>query len=299
MGGSLVVVGFNHWLLTRRRYTTVGGKASYGEALDLGKWKGVLFVICILFFAVTSLFPLMTLLGTSLLKSYAVGWRFGNFGFSKYLYVLRDLEITRHALINSTLLAVCCATLGTAAGFFAAYFEIRERKRGGQILQSLVTLPYATPGIVVAVAMILAFSGQFGLNLYNTLWILGAAYFAKYLNFSARSIAAALVQVDISLEEAGWMCGAGWLRSIRDILLPAVKPALIGSWFLIFMPVFSELTMSILLYGPGTETVGTVLFELQNYADPQAGAVLAMVVVVLVLTSNGLVKWATEGKYGF
>ena len=55
------------------------------------------------------------------------------------------------------------------------------------------------------------------------------------------------------------------------------------------MPAFGELTMSILLVGPGTETVGTVLFALQEYADPPSASVVAVLILAFILTAYGAV----------
>jgi iron(III) transport system permease protein len=63
---------------------------------------------------------------------------------------------------------------------------------------------------------------------------------------------------------------------------------MLASWFLIFMPAFSELTMSVLLVGPGTETVGTALFYLQEYGDPSSASVLAMLILLFVLGAYAL-----------
>jgi iron(III) transport system permease protein len=79
-----------------------------------------------------------------------------------------------------------------------------------------------------------------------------------------------------------------------------MKPSLVASFFLILMPAFSELTMTILLTGPGLETVGTVLFQLQEYADASGGgsAVLALIIICAVAGVNLLVKKLSKGKYG-
>ncbi len=120
----------------------------------------------------------------------------------------------------------------------------------------IATVPYATPGTVIALALIIAFSGKYGLNLYNTFSILIIAYIIKYLAFSVRTICASLEQIDLSLEEAAQISGASWIQSFKDIILPLVRPGLIAAWFLVFMTTFYELTMTILLYGPRTHNLG-------------------------------------------
>jgi iron(III) transport system permease protein len=57
------------------------------------------------------------------------------------------------------------------------------------------------------------------------------------------------------------------------------------------------LTMSVLLFGAGTETAGTLLFELQSYANPPAASVIAtMTVVVAIAGDLGLKAWARRAQ---
>ena len=50
--------------------------------------------------------------------------------------------------------------------------------------------------------------------------------------------------------------------------------------------------------GPDTEVIGTVLYNLQAYDDPQAAAVLGVLIVAIVLGANACVKMWTKGRYG-
>jgi iron(III) transport system permease protein len=126
--------------------------------------------------------------------------------------------------------------------------------------------------------------------------ILVVGYMVKYLTMAVRTISASLTQIHISLEEAALSSGASWLRTLKDILLPLISPSIVAGWFLVFMPSFYELTMSILLYGAKTKTIGVLLYELQTYADPQDASVLAMVVLLIVLISNLILRKISKGQ---
>ena len=70
-------------------------------------------------------------------------------------------------------------------------------------MQMTVVLPYAVPGVIIALSMILAFSQPIaGVRLYNTIWILLIAYIARFMNLGYNNISGAISQVDTSLEEA-------------------------------------------------------------------------------------------------
>ena len=226
-----------------------------------------------------------------------------NFGLQNFSRVLFEVDETVRALVNSTTLAVTAATAATILGMLLSYVQYKTRIKGRHLLDVIASLPYSTPGTVVALAFIMAFGGKFlGVfpSIYSTLGILFLAYMTKYLSFAIRTTGDGFAQIDDSLAEASRVCGASFFQTLSRIWFPLMKPSLVAAWFLIFMPCFSELTMTILLTGPGIETLGTVLFQLQEYGDASGGgaAVLALLIILVVTFANYIVKSASKGKYG-
>jgi iron(III) transport system permease protein len=129
--------------------------------------------------------------------------------------------------------------------------------------------------------------------------MLALVYIVKYLSFAMKTTADGYRQIDDVLDEAARVSGAGWGKTMMTIWLPLMKAPMIAAWFLIFMPVVSELTMTVLLTGPGLETVGTVIFQLQEYADASGGgaSVIAIMVVSMVILINWIVKKVSNGRY--
>ena len=295
---GLVGLWLSSLFLKNKRFTTLTGKYHHTERLHLKKWKwGVLGLLTVVWSIIVFL-PLSTVVISSFLKVYGDPISLSNLSLRKYQYVLFELATTHRAFFNSFFFATTASTLALVIGAFVAYLKVKTTIKSRHWVDFLATLPYATPGVVVAIGLIIAFSGSYGLNLYNTVWILIAAYTVKYISYSIRNTAASLEQLDSSLEEAGRMSGASWTKVFLTIVVPILKPTLIASWFLIFMPTFGELTMSIFLVGPNTDTIGTLLFNLQSYDDPQSAAVLATVIVFVILTANMTVKKLTRGAYG-
>lgn len=285
---GLIGLCFSHFILNNKRFTTITGKFSYKELSRFQSWKWPTLVIFILVWCIFVFLPLTTIVITSL----------PNLSFEKYHYVLFVLPYTAKAFLNSFLFATIASSLALILGILISYMNIRTSLKGRALLTTLAILPSTIPGTIVAIGCILAFSGILGLNLYNTMWILICAYLIKYLSFAIQNVNAALEQMDYSLEESARMSGAGWFKTFFTIVIPLLKPALIASWFFIFMPTFCELTMSVFLVGPNTETLGTLLFNLQSYDDPPSAAVLATLIVFVILLSNLSLKKITKGQYG-
>ena len=110
------------------------------------------------------------------------------------------------------------------AGMMISYVIVKMRVRGKVPLEFLGVLPFSVPGTVIALGVILMWSGKFGVNLYNTAWIIFVAYIARYMAFSLKSNSAALEQVHDSLVEAARACGASHWQAMKDIVLPLIRP---------------------------------------------------------------------------
>jgi len=263
----------------------------------LGRWRAVVLAAVLLVVLVAVLLPAFAVAGTAFLKIA------GDFSVSNLTLANFRLLATTDAgpaVWTSLGLAAGAAVLCAVLGGLVAWIAVKTRHRGRGLISGLAALPLATPGTVIALGLILLWTKPFGLGftLTNTVWILLIAYVAKYVALAARALGEGFGAVDDALPEAARVSGARGLFLLRTIWIPLILPSLMAAFFLVFMPAFSELTMSVLLVGPGIETVGTKMFELQEYEGPTAASVLATVVLALVVTSNLLLRWLSRGRYG-
>ena len=285
LSAALLLLALVTWVLAERlgrggRITTVTGKASAASRVALGPWRWPIFIAMTFVVIVTCFLPVSAVVVTSFMN--VVGeFSWDNVTLDKYRYVLLTRPDTARGFLNSFVLAFGAATLAAIAGTAVAYVKGHPRLGASRFVDACVNLPYATPGTILALGLILLWSSP--LALVDTLWILLIAYFAKHLSFAVRPVATAVAQTDVALEEAARVSGAGFFTMFRTIWLPLLWPAIAAGWFLVFMPAFGELTMSMLLVGPGTDTVGTVLFALQEYADPPSASVVAVLILVFIL----------------
>ncbi|HID87654.1 MAG TPA: iron ABC transporter permease [Anaerolineae bacterium] len=291
VGVAGLVLWLNRWVLSRQHGAAIiSGKSVRPTIVELGRWKYPLAVTVHLFIAFLVLAPLVSVFLSSFLKAWGLPIRWENLTVGNYRYILFEYSLTRKAILNSLMLAVSAATSITLIGGVLAYITVKTKIRGRQVLDFLSTLPHAIPGTVVALAMILAWSGQFKVNLYNTFWIILVAYVARYMFYGFRNISASLVQIHPSLEEAARISGASWVHNFRDIVVPLIKPGLIAGWLLVFMPTLRELTVSILLYGPKTPTISVAVFELQDAGYYHIAAALSALIVVVLLICNYIAR---------
>lgn len=291
------ILFFMTYMLGKKDYVTIGGKSTRPNMVDLGKWKWPAVGVVVGYGLISVFLPLAAIVVTSMIKSLSRPITLSNLTFANWLPVMQSPQYLI-PIKNSFITATIAATVSTFIAIFVSYLLVKTKAKGRTVPDVLSTLGGATPSVVIALALIITFSGKIGLNLYSTLSILVVGYMVKYLTMGVRTISASLSQVHSSLEEAALNSGASWIRTCKDILLPLIAPSIVAGWFLVFMPSFYELTMSIVLYGAKTKTIGVLLYELQTYADPQNASVLSVLVLLIVLIGNLIIRKLTKGNVG-
>lgn len=289
-------------VLSRREYTVLSGKSIQPNVVRLGRARVPVLVLSLLVIFLTSIAPAIAILLTALTRAYGLAPTPGNLTLENFYDVLFVSQNTIRAIRNSVLLAISAATVISFLGALIAYIVVKTRLRGRVVIDFLANIPYSIPGTVVAVAMILAWLRPLPwlrFTLYNTIWILLVAYIARYMAFGVRSTSGSLAQVHTSLEEAARISGANWLQTFKDVVVPLIQPGLFAGWFLVFMPVLRELTISILLWSTGKETVGVMVFNLQESGNTTTAAALAVLMILVLIIANQVTRRLTGGRLGY
>lgn len=294
----LLALALQRRVLRAGRYDIIRGKSMRPMLIKLRGWRIPLLIVCFVFLAITVLLPLFTIFGVGFLKAYGVPMTLANMTLKNFKYVLFESKMARDSVRNSFLLSSASAVITMLVGTMIAYVIVKVRPRGKGILEVLGVLPYSIPGIVLAVGVILTWSGAFYVNLYNTVWIILVAYIARYMAFSMKSASASLEQVHSSLEEASRTCGASHLESLLDVTLPLIRPGMIAGFFLIFLPAMRELTTSLLLYGPFTRTMGVAIYSINEEGYTVQACALAGVAIIIIVLGELLLRFVTRERRG-
>ncbi|ACS81423.1 ABC transporter permease [Maridesulfovibrio salexigens] len=269
------------YMLNRRDYRLVGApsellKYRLGKLRSLAEFASWMVILLVL------VIPLCALFFSSLIPSFGVELNAETMTFSNYFNVLFKHDATTRAFINSFSLAGGAALILCLVGIPLGYFLVWQKNSLLRFMSPLMELPYALPGVVLAIGCILLFlKPVFGVSIYGTVWIILVAYLARFLPMGLRPVIGGFTQTDRVLEEAAQMCGAGFFRRMKDIIVPLIMPAAATGGLFIFLAAFNELTVSVLLWSSGSETLGVVIFNL----DESGNAVLASAVSILVIVA--------------
>ena len=276
-------------LLKKGQYQIIAGKSMRPMVLKLRGLKIPLLIISVIYIAITVVLPTVTIFMVGGLKTYGLPFAAKSMTWDNYLKIFQ-WKMTRDAIWNSIYLSLGAAFVTMLAGTMISYVIVKMKVRGKFMLQFLGVLPFSLPGTVIALGVILTWSGRFGVNLYNTPWIIFVAYIARYMAFSIKSNSASLSQVSDSLEEASRACGATHWQSLKDIVIPLIKPGMISAFFLIFLPALRELTTSVLLYGPTTRTIGVAIYALNEDGETVRAAALASVALLIIFMGEAIIR---------
>ena len=285
-------------ILSSGSYDIIKGKSMRPTLIKLRGARIPLLILCIATLVLIVIVPLVMIFLVSMVKAYGLPLVPENFTLNNYKKIFAasgTIDSVKNSLFVSIAAGVICMFLGT----LIAYVVQKIRPKGKEVLEVLSVLPYSLPGTVLAIGVILAWSGNIlGISLYNTIWIILVAYIARYLSFSMKSSSAALLQVHPSLEEAARTCGASHMESLTDVTLPLIRPAMVSGFFLIFLPAMREVTTSILLYGPYTRTLGVQIYSLRDAGMIPQAAALGSVAIAIIIICNTIVTQVTKDRKG-
>ena len=220
----------------------------------------------------------------------------GNFTLTNWKTVFGRIE-TVNCLKNSLIYGAVAATVGIVIACTMSYLLQRTKIRGRKIPDFLITLGSGTPSVVIALGLIMTMKGNFGINIYNTAYIMIIAYLIKYLMMGMRTVVSAMSQIHVSLEECSQIAGASWLRTMFRITGRLIFPSIAAGWFLIFIPSFYELSMTTLLYSSTTKTIGFQLYEYWTFTSQPMACAMAFGILVIVVILNFVLNRLTKGEF--
>ncbi len=163
-------------------------------------------------------------------------------------------------------------------------------------LSRVATIGYAIPGAVIAVGVLLPtlvfdkwlihsfqwlFDVKIGLLLNGGIGVLLYAYVVRFLAVAYNPVEASELKLGKSLSESSYLLGAGKLRTLREIVFPLMKPALLSAYILVFVDVLKELPLTLILKPYKIETLAVKAYEYASDELIVESALPALMIVVI------------------
>ena len=270
----------------QRRYALpLIGMAGRALGVTLGKWRLAVELLLAAVLCAILLAPLVALITTSLVPTLGVALNSETLTFAAWRGIFDAQSATLRALSNSLFLSISAAVVLMLLSLPLAWLLVRYPNRPLRWLYLIIDIPYTLPGVVLAIACILLFARPLPLidvSLSGTLGIIFFAYLARFLTVCLKPVHSSMLQLDPAMEEAASLAGANFSRRLRHIVLPLLAPAAFAGALLVFLTAVNELTVSALLWSAGKETLGVVIFNLDESGDKVLASALSVLVVILV-----------------
>ena len=206
---------------------------------------------------------------------------FGGFSLRWYREFLHD-ENAIASLMASLKVAVVTTIVSTVLGTMLAIGLARMRSRIAGPANVLLLLPLVAPEVVTAIALLILFS-QSGQSLSLTTVAIGHITFAiAYVTIIVRG---RLAMIDPADEEAAMDLGSTNLGAILRVVIPALRPAILGAAFIVFVLSFDNFVTSYFVSGNGVAPLPVVIYSLIRYGvTPEINAIgTVMLALTLVL----------------
>lgn len=271
-----------------RRYATVGGKGGRVARIRLGPVGQTIALSAIgLWLFVSVVLPVSGIAVRAFVDAWGQGvdlvehLTLANF---EQLFKIASLE---RGLWNTLLLSVFGGAIAVAFYLCVSLAGHRYHGFASTVLDYSVLLPRALPGIVIGLAIFWVFLFVPVLSpLRGTLISMLAAYIIVGLSYGLRLIQSTLLQVSPELEESARTTGATVARTWQEVVIPIIRPGLVGAWMMIVIIFLREYATGVYLMTSGTEVIGSLIVSLLASGDLATIAALSLISVVF--TALGL-----------
>lgn len=196
-------------------------------------------------------------------------------------------------LLNSVLIALLTATVGTVTAFLTAYFTARFKSKLSKVLHLIAILSLAVPGLVLGLSYVILFKKTF---IYGTIFILILVNTVHFFASPYLMMYNAFGKMNENLESAGQVLGVSRLRLMKDVMIPASKFTLLEMFSYFFVNSMMTISAVSFLATSDNKPLALLINQFETYNMMECAAVVAILIFavnILVKAVFGLIR-----KYG-
>ncbi|TPJ90348.1 iron ABC transporter permease [Mesorhizobium sp. B2-5-12] len=202
------------------------------------------------------------------------------------------------SLLMTIGLALVAMPFTAALGILTAYLLDRQHFAGRTMFEFLAMMSFAIPGTVVGVSYILAFNVP-PVQLTGTGLIIVISFIFRNMPVAIRAGLANLGQIDKSLDEASLTLGARSFATLRRVILPILKPAIVTAMIYSFVRAVTAVSAVIFL-ATGRFNLATVYIVGRADVGEYGIAIVysAVLIVVMMIILVGIQLLVGERRLG-
>ncbi len=202
-------------------------------------------------------------------------------------------DLYADTILRSLVVALATLVLTLAIGVPGAYALVRRGGRLARIVEEVVSLPVAIPGLALALALILTY-GSFGAFRRSTAFIVvGHVLFT--LPFMLRAVMAVLETIDWKvLDEGAASLGASTWRRFGDVILPNVKQGIVAGALTVVTLSIGEFNLTWMLHTPTTKTLPVGLADAYASMRLEIASAYTLVFFLMIVPLLVGIRWAVD-----
>jgi iron(III) transport system permease protein len=187
-------------------------------------------------------------------------------------------------------LAAIAAPLTAIIGLLTAYLLNRQRFLGKNSFEFMTMLSFAIPGTVIGVSYIVAFNVP-PIELTGTGLILVICFVFRNMPVSIRAGLATLSQIDKSLDECSLTLRHGSFATLRRVILPLLRPAIIASLVYAFVRAITSVSAVIFLVSAQYNLATAYIVGRVEISDFGVAIAYSSVLIVCMLAAIGIIQF--------
>jgi iron(III) transport system permease protein len=293
---ALCVFGLQRWILGKASYTTVAGKGDAGISSPLPQTlEKILQTIGIAWISFTVVVYLFAFVG-----GFVENWGRDYTPTLKHLRSAFDIQWSQFGIVwagtawnslwTTVKLAAIAAPITAALGLVMSYLIARTQFKGRDTFEFLSLLAFAVPGTVLGVSYVLAFNVP-PIEITGTAMVIILCFVFRNLPVGVRAGSAAFKQLDKNLDEASTMLHASTPYTLRRVILPLLKPAVLASLIYSFVRAMTTVSAVIFLVTAEYELATTYIIGRVGNGDYGIALAYCTVLIVLMLAAIGVIQW--------
>lgn len=195
-------------------------------------------------------------------------------------WIVEVWQLYSDTIFRSILIALATLAVTLLCGVPAAYALHLRGGRLARLVEEIITLPLAIPGLALALAILLAYGGFAGFRRSWLFILVGHAIFT--LPFMVRSVLAVLAASDVkTLDEGAASLGASPWQRFRDVIVPNVRPGILAGSLMVVALSLGEFNLTLMLHTPLTKTLPVGLAD--SYASMRLEVASAYTLIFFIM----------------
>jgi iron(III) transport system permease protein len=282
-------------LLARRAFVTVTGKGDAGSPVALPVTVARAATGIVLAWAAFTLAVYLIIMFGGFVELWGRNWSptlrhyERAFGFAWDESGLRLIGGAWPSLFTTLWICAVAAPLTAGAGLLAAYVLQRRQFPGRGILEFMTLLCFATPGTVVGLSYIIAFNTP-PFEMTGTALILILSFVSRNLPVGVRAGMASLSQIDKSLDEASLTLRAGTAGTLRRVVMPLIKPAIVAALIYGFVGAVTAVSAVIFLVSARYDLATSYIIRRVDNADYGVAIAYCSVLILVMVGAIALIQ---------